>query len=496
MLTPLRRAHIDTALLLFALLVCAPVAFVLAAQCPNGSPPPCQRGSPPINSHLVAVLPFRVTTADTLLGEGFAELLAPEFTGEGAPRAVDMSTTLHAWRRAGGGLRTPLSQEAASRMARGIGAGLMSQGSIVGFGGKLTITAELYESTTGRTIGAPVRATGTAETVDTLLRRVAIGLLTNVAAETRGREVAELTTSPAALRSYFAGLALWRRGQWTQAERSLRDAVLADSLFAQAIYRLWLLTAQSGRAGNLGERLLGVRQRLSARARAVVEAFIVPPGPISLAERLAAQRRAAEELGDSPEAWFLYGDNVYHFGHAILGSDSAVTAARDAFSRALALDRQPVFLYHMMEIAVHQRDTTLLRQTMREYEGIEGEERWPRSWVAAAVLRDAAMLARLRQVGPDRSSTSLTAMALANLMYTAAPGPLVAEGYRRINALLSPPALDTSRTLEWIVHRVRGRAESAERALDGAAPLLFRIAYMTYAWVTGDVDDDEAVLRR
>ena len=38
---------------------------------------------------VIVVLPFRVTGTDTTLGSGVAELLATEFTGEGAPRAVD-----------------------------------------------------------------------------------------------------------------------------------------------------------------------------------------------------------------------------------------------------------------------------------------------------------------------------------------------------------------------------------------------------------------------
>jgi hypothetical protein len=119
----------------------------LSAQCADGSPPPCaSRSAAPATAAVIrpdrnriAVLPFRVTTADSLLGEGFAELLAPEFTGEGGPRAIDMSTTLNAWRRAGGGLRSPLSQESANKVARDVGAGLVAQGSIVGFGGRLTV---------------------------------------------------------------------------------------------------------------------------------------------------------------------------------------------------------------------------------------------------------------------------------------------------------------------------------------------------------------------
>src|SRR5262245_36286229 len=81
------------------------------AQCSDGTPGVngvCRNAAAaprpvPIDPRRVAVTPFRVTTADSLLGEGFAELLAQEFTGEGGPRSVDMATTLRAWRRIGGG---------------------------------------------------------------------------------------------------------------------------------------------------------------------------------------------------------------------------------------------------------------------------------------------------------------------------------------------------------------------------------------------------------
>src|SRR5512134_1223021 len=86
-------------------------ARCLAAQCPDGSPPPCRssRAVPPAHPpdpHVIAVLPFRVAGADTAYGEGVAELIAAEFTGEGGPRAADMGTVLRAWRRAGGTART------------------------------------------------------------------------------------------------------------------------------------------------------------------------------------------------------------------------------------------------------------------------------------------------------------------------------------------------------------------------------------------------------
>src|SRR6185503_21121530 len=133
-----------------ALLACSRVD----AQCPDGSLGSTCRATVaktaarpiPIDANRVAVLPFRVTTADTLLGEGFAELLAQEFTGEGGPRSVDMSTTLSAWRHAGGGLRSPMPLDSAMLLSRRLGAGILLQGNIVGLAGRLSITASMVNS--------------------------------------------------------------------------------------------------------------------------------------------------------------------------------------------------------------------------------------------------------------------------------------------------------------------------------------------------------------
>src|SRR5689334_24003615 len=100
----------------------------LGGQCPDGTPPPCAgtRANRPPDTNRMLILPFRVSTTDTLLGEGFAELLAAEFTREDLPQAVDMATALGSWRAAGGHLRAPLTRDQATRLARSLGAGIVS----------------------------------------------------------------------------------------------------------------------------------------------------------------------------------------------------------------------------------------------------------------------------------------------------------------------------------------------------------------------------------
>ena len=109
----LRRAVLMTAL-------CFAPGNSVAAQCPDGTPPPCAgaRAPAPPDPNRIAILPFHVTTADTLLGEGLSELVATALTGEHGPQPAHVGTVLRAWRRAGVNLRTPLGQDAAQRVAR------------------------------------------------------------------------------------------------------------------------------------------------------------------------------------------------------------------------------------------------------------------------------------------------------------------------------------------------------------------------------------------
>lgn len=486
-----------TSLIALAVAACAQR---LAAQCPDGGAPPCTRPAarveraPSIDRNRIAVLPFRVTTADTLLGEGFAELLAPEFTGEGGPRAIDMSTTLSAWRRAGGGLRSPLSQEAATRLAREIGAGLMAQGSIVGFGERLTVQAGLFDATSGRAIGQPARAAGPPDSVESLLRQIATSLLSAAGATTRVSEAARLTSSPSALRAYLEGLALWRRGRWDAAEAKFVESFSLDSTFASPAYQAYLLTSQSGRGAPWRTRTIALRARLPLRERTVVEEMVLPETTTSVAARIAQKRRVAERLGDAPEAWFLYGDEVYHNGQSVFGPDSAVKLAAAAFQRSEALDPVPALLYHLAEYSVIQRDTVIARRMLELYERAEGEERWPRSWALAAYLGDAPRLARLRQRGPDTSGSVNTSIAIAAIGDSPIPISLVEEGFRRLDAVTHGPALANLRLYHWMAQRMRGRPDASERALRGLETNIFRAGFIPWAWATGDPSLDGAAL--
>jgi tetratricopeptide (TPR) repeat protein len=316
--------------------------------------------APTLDPNRIAILPFRVTGADTALAEGMAELLAVEFTGEGGPQAVDPGTLWRAWRRAGGGPRQPLTQEGALRLARDLGAGQLLTGSVVGIGPRVTLNASVFEVPGGvvRLRATPV--SGPADSLPALLRALATGLLAGVGAD---RDV--VTTSPEALREYLVGVAHYRRGGWGEANRHLDRALTLDSNFVAAAMVLWWSAGWArSPLGDRARRLAWVhRDRLSARDRLWLEAVLGPrwPAAVSGPEVLALQERLVEQAPDNPEAWALLGDTYFHWGRTLGYVDGRARAAI-AFGRALVLDStHGPSLQHLLELAAEREDSAAAR---------------------------------------------------------------------------------------------------------------------------------------
>ena len=346
-----------------------------SVQCPDGSPPPCAaapRGAvtaPAIDRNRIAILPFRVSSADSMLGEGVADLLATEFTGEGAPRAAHQGSVLRAWRRAGGGLREPLGQDQALRVARDLGAGQLIDGSLVGLGSRLTITASLMSvpGGTSRRVGP---FTAPADSIESLVSRLAASLLAASGSQRTAESRSRLTDSPAAMSAYLTGLSLYRRGRYDEAVEAFGRAIDIDTLFAAAAAQIllangWLgLTTPSVDLNRVRALGWASRDRLNARDRAIIVSAIGPryPALTPVAEAIVARQTAVEQAPDNPEAWYMLADMYFHFGQH-LGIDGAFARAEALFSRAIALDSSFAGpLAHLLELAIFRHDTTAARR--------------------------------------------------------------------------------------------------------------------------------------
>ena len=143
-------------LAIVAFLTVGPTVRPSAAQCPDGSAPPCATSRPapvriPIDSNALAVLPFRTTgpTNDVAwLGEGMVDLLSVSLDGFAGWRTVHPRTVLARAQAAPalGDIAT------AARAARSAGAATMVLGSAVAVGPQLRLHAELYDAVALRRI--------------------------------------------------------------------------------------------------------------------------------------------------------------------------------------------------------------------------------------------------------------------------------------------------------------------------------------------------------
>ena len=295
--------------------------------------------APNVDAGVVAVLPFRVASADSslrYLREGMLDLLAAKLSDR--PRAVDPRAVLAAWRRAGGTDTTDPDPDRTLRLAAALGAGRLLAGTVVGGGARVVMSARLLAVPEG-TERATASATGAAGDVAVLVDSLAAKLLAQDAGE-RAASVQALGGIPlAAVQAYLAGQVATRRGEYARAAEEYGRAIDIDSTFALAALRLlqaagWVTSPRAGAARAVVTRY---RDRLGPR-----DQWSLPPAdprerPTSSAARIERLERAVSAVPDDPALWYALGDEYYHRGLLLGDSDIDRRSAR-AFERALALD--------------------------------------------------------------------------------------------------------------------------------------------------------------
>jgi tRNA A-37 threonylcarbamoyl transferase component Bud32/tetratricopeptide (TPR) repeat protein len=314
-----------------------------------------------VDRNVVAVAPFRVRGADSSLAylrEGIVDLLAAKLAGTASLRTTDPRTLLSAWHRAAGDGDLP-EADAAGVAAR-VGAGRLVQGDVVGTRVRVTINATLLDAP-GGALRARASVEGAADSLTRLVDQLAVKLLALGSGENEQRLNELTSTSLPAVRAYLDGQQLLRAGRFDEAYRRFEDALDLDSSFALAgLGHIrageWLGKGWRGRGADVAWRS---RDRLSPRDRAHLEFFLGPrfPERRPFREIVETAERFVALAGDSPEAWYQLGDNLYHFG-ATAGIANALPRARDAFARALSLD--PSFapaLEHAPVLAIELGDT-------------------------------------------------------------------------------------------------------------------------------------------
>jgi len=296
----------------------------------------------PTSPATIAVLPFAVRGDPRFayLGEGMVDLLATKLDGAGEIRTVDPRSLLLALAR---------DPDAPRRL----GAGRCLAGSIVEAGGRLQVTATLYDL--DRHPVASVQATAYDEGhIFDVVDELALQLLAaqGVATGTRLTRIAARTTASLdALKAYLSGEHELRAGRNFDAMEHFQSAVDADGSFALAYYRLAAAAAGCAlpdQARDAAERGAGHQGRLSPHDHlmfAAQRAWL--RGEVGSAESL--YNTITGTYPDDVEAWFHLGDLLYHTNP--LRGRSAVEA-REPFERVLRLEPEHVgALVHLVRIA-------------------------------------------------------------------------------------------------------------------------------------------------
>ena len=334
--------------LAFALLFGGAGAYVLIRD--GGMPDFAPRSAEAQPGLGVAILPFQAAGADsTIWSEGMVDLLAWNLEGASGVRVVEPRAVLNRWRSTGQGG----DSAAAVRLAQDVDARWAVSGRVEISGAQLTLAADVYDTETGQQVGTTT-VSGPPEDLPRLLDELALQILqSGIASSVEAASSVGLsrlaTPSMQALRAYLAGSREFRRSRWTEAQLHFRDAVEADSTFAQAQYGLslsagWATNPHSLRPDSHSEAAVDYAADLPERERMLVRGFreLV----LGDSSSIGTLNDLTQRYPDDVEGWFLLGEAYFH-------QDSTDARFRNALNRARTLD--PMFgpaYVHLMDDAI------------------------------------------------------------------------------------------------------------------------------------------------
>ncbi|HEV8612637.1 MAG TPA: serine/threonine-protein kinase, partial [Gemmatimonadales bacterium] len=313
-----------------------------------------------LSTHRIAVLPFHAAGSSDAelvrLAAGIADLVAQRFPGEGGPRAAaagTVSAALHTVAPQGTG---SLSEAAAVRVSRTVGAGLLLTGEVVRAGAGVAINATLTRMPGGEVLARVENVSGAPENLGALLDRVVAKLLAQGFASYLDPRYGLAELPLPILRRFLAAREAFLRGDFLLAGREYRAVLSADSSFAPAALGL----ASSGRLAADSEAVFrgvtsarAVRARLTPADTLYLLALAGQKWPLapSIPERIALWNRAVDAAPERMEGWYLLGEALFHDG-PFTGLPDILRNARAAFTHAL--EAEPDFvpaLGHLLDLA-------------------------------------------------------------------------------------------------------------------------------------------------
>ena len=354
----------------------------------------------------VVVAPFRVAGADASLAylrEGMVELLSTRLADDGAARSVDAGAVLGAWRAAGLTATANVGRDTVVRLATRLGAERVVVGSVVGTRARAVLSATVLLLPDG-TVGAQASVSGPADSITSLIDRLAARLLVSEAGQ--DESLAHYTShSLPALQAFLAGQAAFRQSEYSQALLLYDRALRRDSSFALAALYKALTADQLNNESSLrsGVRTAWAsRSNLNERDGTLLLALVGPRYPAlpTSVEQTAAWQRVVDLAPGSADAWYALSVRMLKDG-ALAGLFSsraqAATALRRALTASPAHESASELLALLDGQSVPSRDTSALTTTRR--------------WRAAVAADDTAARRRVRGAFARSSAADLRAIA-------------------------------------------------------------------------------------
>ncbi|HUP00559.1 MAG TPA: adenylate/guanylate cyclase domain-containing protein, partial [Gemmatimonadota bacterium] len=421
----------------------------------------------------IAVLPFTVQGEGLeVWREGMVDVLSTNLDGAGGIRAIDSRTVLARWRES---VEEGASADLARSLevARRTGARYALLGSVVASGSGMRLVADLYDARSGAGLGRG-QVEGSPDSIFGLVDRLSIEILAQALEEgevpSEELRLASITTgSVSALKAYLEGESLFRRGEYRSALTAYQRALMADSTFALAAYRLsqaygWTV-GPSEEGEQAIERAVRFIERLPEKQAAFVRAELaLERGAI---EGVEIMREAVGRHPDDAEAWFLLGEMYFHLaGQALVPPGEADRA----FLRAIRLDPRfaPAYIHRIHLALRYAPDSVRAAEMIATYGSLAGGTSVDREFETAFALAFGDSASRTRAwAALDTASFYLPFMVYQNLAHARFLDTATRVMRFARDSLGGPDPLAAALLVEILFHRGR-LGEAIEASLDPA----------------------------
>jgi eukaryotic-like serine/threonine-protein kinase len=365
--------------LLLVLALSVSPAVRLSAQCPDGSPPPCQavaaaavrRPNPPLDARTWIVLPFENVSASTdidWLRSASVNLLYLDMSRWRDVRVIDDERVADLLREVPEARGAQLALQAGLAVARRAGAGKLVMGDLLKVGARTQIVAKVFDVRTGQRVRSVREETANADSLMGIFGRLARGIL-NAPPPPGTTLGAAGTTSLEAYQEYIAGVAALNTWDLGAARQRFSRAITLDSAFALAHYKLSMVIgwenptdAQHLTSAEAAQRSSG---GLPPRERALINGQLLQ-GLRRYGESCDTYRTLIRTDSADVEAWYNLGECSFHDNLVVPQAGdstrmvfrSSWNTAVQAFARSLELD--PTYhlaFQHIQDVLLNDQRT-------------------------------------------------------------------------------------------------------------------------------------------